>query len=308
MASQFGNYSWYSTKHLTVDGLCAASVIFTTLSFELVWAPAGAGAGSEQRSRLTLAREVGSDSADVFKACMGRGTRKGMVVSMIGEYAASTTSLVVAGLSSKLTNAYITRYAQYSQTAPSADAGVAYVPWEEISISYDHLAVSALPASAAGQSAPTTGNQNGDKIWYSVTGLCQASTGFMKMAFEMDSTPAEMPASRIWGRSPVTLSRRVGTDSPDVFSAYAGHGTLAEVEVNMWAPVIKAGSGIGQIALSTSTKLGNARVTRYSQYSVQQTKAGGTLQENETWEEISLTYDSISVNTPVAGATPGVAG
>lgn len=251
--------------------------MFTTMTFELASAPVGvSGAAGQQRSPLTLSRLVEKHSPVVFSASTGSTQAKDVVVDFLDG--------PVTILRARLTNAYVSRYAQYSTAYMNA-----HQVWEVISISYDQLSLVAQPVPST--LVPLLG-VGGD---LSVTGLCKAAMTFATMAFEIASSPAATPAREKRHFAPATLSRIVSSDSAEVFNACAGNIMLPEVTIFLQEASTSAVGGVGKLEVITITTLTNARVARYTQYGKGQLPGS---RDYLLWEEISLEYDSISIKRP----------
>ncbi len=289
MSSQSSGVIAYRITDFSVAGLCSAPIdLFTTMTFELTSTPVGAsGSAGQQHSLLTLSREVDKDSPILFSACTGSTPAKAVVIDFLDG--------TMTVLSARLTNAYPTRYAQYSTYLPVGEVSQ-YQHKEEISIAYDQLSIVAIPLAVT----PQPNTLRGRTIL--VSGLCKATTAFSTRAFEVASGPGVTPARGKRHYAPVTLSRLICSDSVEVFNAYASNSALPKVVITWSAPAIKAGTGVGAAAVVSISTLTNARVTRYTQYSTWEST--GVFSGMLHWEEISLDYESISVSAPPAGASP----
>ncbi len=107
---------------------------------------------------------------------------------------------------------------------------------------------------------------------FSVDGDTTGHGWFQTISFEL---AAGSGAGSGWHNTPITLTRKVGSDTHSVINALGGSASLGDITLGLLDASQKS---------ALSLKLGNARVVRYSQY----------VSDGALTEEVSLMYDSIS--------------
>lgn len=302
MATKYFDYSAYDAKGVCVTGLCAAPSMFEALSFELASSPGTTSSGSSLQSLLTLSRRVSIDSADLFTACINRTAAKDLALDVLTSYDCKLGARLAPVLRYQAVNAHVVRYAQYCVN----NANNAVELWEDSSLACDSITLSALPPpsfSTPPDQQPYAIHTAGGSEWFVVTGLGSAPTGFERMTFEIAVTPGKVESSGVLRRSPMTLSRRVGTGSADAFNAYSAHGVVPKVVVfRLPAPAVTPGEAVSPVPTSTLT---NTLVTRYSHYGASASGLADT-QSHLLWEEVSIDYEQISLSIAQPPATsPG---
>lgn len=107
---------------------------------------------------------------------------------------------------------------------------------------------------------------------FSVDGDLIGKGWFQSISFEL---AAGSTAGAGWHNTPVTLTRKVGSDTHNIVNALGGNASLGDITLGLL-------DASQHTALSLH--LGNARVVRYSQY----------VSDGALTEEVSLMYDTIS--------------